>query len=104
MLLIDLKGCESLSQLNQRTDIMNTIKFFLTAIGCFLLAQTAIAAQPIPFDKYHWDFEAKSYQVETYKGGKATVIGWFVGQIMKQSKGKANPQIVRQILENLLAE
>jgi len=42
--------------------------------------------------------------VETYKGGKATVIGWFVGQIMKQSKGKANPQIVRQILENLLAE
>lgn len=43
-------------------------------------------------------------QVETYKGGKATVIGWFVGQIMKQSKGKANPQIVRQILENLLAE
>ena len=43
-------------------------------------------------------------QVETYKGGKATVIGWFVGQIMKQSKGKANPQIVRQILESLLAE
>jgi hypothetical protein len=74
MLLIDLKGCESLSQLDQRTDIMNTIKFFLTAIGCFLLAQTAIAAQPIPFDKYHWDFEAKSYQVETYKGQESLLF------------------------------
>jgi len=42
-------------------------------------------------------------QVETYKGGKTTVIGWFVGQVMKQSQGKANPQIVRQLLEDLLA-
>lgn len=41
-------------------------------------------------------------QVETYRGGKTTVIGWFVGQIMKQSKGKANPQMVREILEDLL--
>jgi aspartyl-tRNA(Asn)/glutamyl-tRNA(Gln) amidotransferase subunit B len=43
-------------------------------------------------------------QVGTYKGGKTTVIGWFVGQIMKQSKGKANPQMVREILEELLAD
>jgi aspartyl-tRNA(Asn)/glutamyl-tRNA(Gln) amidotransferase subunit B len=43
-------------------------------------------------------------QVETYKGGKTTVIGWFVGQVMKQSKGKANPQMVRQILEDLLVD
>jgi aspartyl-tRNA(Asn)/glutamyl-tRNA(Gln) amidotransferase subunit B len=43
-------------------------------------------------------------QVETYKGGKTTVIGWFVGQIMKQSKGKANPQMVREILEDLLGD
>jgi aspartyl-tRNA(Asn)/glutamyl-tRNA(Gln) amidotransferase subunit B len=42
-------------------------------------------------------------QVATYRGGKTTVIGWFVGQIMKQSKGKANPQMVREILEELLA-
>ncbi len=42
-------------------------------------------------------------QVATYQGGKTTVIGWFVGQIMKQSKGKANPQLVREILEELLA-
>ena len=42
-------------------------------------------------------------QVATYQGGKTTVIGWFVGQIMKQSKGKANPQMVREILEELLA-
>jgi aspartyl-tRNA(Asn)/glutamyl-tRNA(Gln) amidotransferase subunit B len=46
--------------------------------------------------------EQNPEQVETYLGGKTTVIGWFVGQVMKQSKGKANPQMVREILEDLL--
>jgi aspartyl-tRNA(Asn)/glutamyl-tRNA(Gln) amidotransferase subunit B len=46
--------------------------------------------------------EQNPEQVETYQGGKTTVIGWFVGQVMKQSKGKANPQMVREILEDLL--
>ncbi len=46
--------------------------------------------------------EQNPEQVETYLGGKTTVIGWFVGQVMKGSKGKANPQMVREILEELL--
>ncbi|MGD8822710.1 MAG: Asp-tRNA(Asn)/Glu-tRNA(Gln) amidotransferase subunit GatB, partial [Anaerolineales bacterium] len=41
-------------------------------------------------------------QVATYKSGKETLIGWFVGQVMKASKGKANPQMAKQILEDLL--
>jgi aspartyl-tRNA(Asn)/glutamyl-tRNA(Gln) amidotransferase subunit B len=41
-------------------------------------------------------------QVATYKGGKETLIGWFVGQVMQASKGKANPQMAKQILEDLL--
>lgn len=43
-------------------------------------------------------------QVATYKGGKTTIIGWFVGQAMKQSRGKADPQVTRTILEELLAQ
>ena len=41
-------------------------------------------------------------QVEAYKSGKTKVIGWLVGQVMKESKGKANPKIVnRKLMERL---
>jgi aspartyl-tRNA(Asn)/glutamyl-tRNA(Gln) amidotransferase subunit B len=43
-------------------------------------------------------------QVATYKSGKTTIIGWFVGQVMKQSRGKADPQLTRSILEELLSD
>jgi aspartyl-tRNA(Asn)/glutamyl-tRNA(Gln) amidotransferase subunit B len=43
-------------------------------------------------------------QVATYRGGKATVIGWFVGQLMRETRGKANPQMAQSILEELLSE
>lgn len=37
-----------------------------------------------------------------YKGGKTNLLGWFVGQVIKQSQGKANPAIVNKLLkENL---
>lgn len=41
-------------------------------------------------------------QVQTYQGGKTTILGWFVGQIMRETKGKANPQKAQSILEDLL--
>ena len=40
--------------------------------------------------------------VDEYKSGKEKLFGFFVGQIMKESKGKANPQIVNKILKNKL--
>jgi aspartyl-tRNA(Asn)/glutamyl-tRNA(Gln) amidotransferase subunit B len=43
-------------------------------------------------------------QVEQYKGGKEQLLGFFVGQIMKASKGKANPAQVNEILKKKLAE
>jgi aspartyl-tRNA(Asn)/glutamyl-tRNA(Gln) amidotransferase subunit B len=43
-------------------------------------------------------------QVNAYKGGKATLIGWFVGQVMKKMRGKADPQVAKEILEELLAK
>jgi aspartyl-tRNA(Asn)/glutamyl-tRNA(Gln) amidotransferase subunit B len=48
--------------------------------------------------------EANPEQVETYRSGKTTVIGWFVGQVMRETQGKANPQVVKQVLESLLDE
>ena len=37
-------------------------------------------------------------QVEQYRAGKDKVLGFLVGQIMKQSKGQANPQQVNELL------
>ena len=42
-------------------------------------------------------------QTAEYRAGKATLIGWFVGQLMRQTGGKANPQLAREVLEELLA-
>jgi aspartyl-tRNA(Asn)/glutamyl-tRNA(Gln) amidotransferase subunit B len=41
-------------------------------------------------------------QVASYRNGKVTLIGWFVGQVMRKSRGKADPQLVRSTLERLL--
>jgi aspartyl-tRNA(Asn)/glutamyl-tRNA(Gln) amidotransferase subunit B len=38
-------------------------------------------------------------QLEQYRGGKETLFGFFVGQVMKASKGKANPKIVNERLK-----
>jgi aspartyl-tRNA(Asn)/glutamyl-tRNA(Gln) amidotransferase subunit B len=48
--------------------------------------------------------EANPEQAQTYRGGKTTVIGWFVGQVMRETKGKANPQGAKKVLEDLLSE
>ena len=42
-------------------------------------------------------------QVKQYLAGKDKVLGFFVGQIMKESKGKANPQSVNELLINKLS-
>jgi aspartyl-tRNA(Asn)/glutamyl-tRNA(Gln) amidotransferase subunit B len=42
-------------------------------------------------------------QVEQYRAGKDKVFGYFVGQVMKKSQGKANPQQVNDLLKEKLA-
>ncbi|MDT7044000.1 Asp-tRNA(Asn)/Glu-tRNA(Gln) amidotransferase subunit GatB [Candidatus Nitronereus thalassa] len=42
-------------------------------------------------------------QVEQYRSGKDAVLGFFVGQVMKTSKGKANPQKVNELLKRALS-
>ena len=41
-------------------------------------------------------------QVNAYKNGKDKLFGFFVGQIMKETQGKANPKSVNEILKELL--
>ena len=43
-------------------------------------------------------------QFEELKGGKDKLTGFFVGQVMKVSKGKANPGMVNQLIQKKLAE
>ena len=45
---------------------------------------------------------AGAAQVEQYKGGNEKVLGWFVGQVMKATQGKANPQAVNEMLRKKL--
>ena len=40
--------------------------------------------------------------VAAYRGGKTALMGWFVGQVMKASGGKANPGMVNQLLKQKL--
>lgn len=47
--------------------------------------------------------DANPDQVAEYKAGKDKVVGWMVGQIMKESHGQANPQLARETLLRLLA-
>jgi len=42
-------------------------------------------------------------QVEQFKSGNEKILGWFVGQVMKRTQGKANPGVVNQILRQKLS-
>jgi aspartyl-tRNA(Asn)/glutamyl-tRNA(Gln) amidotransferase subunit B len=42
-------------------------------------------------------------QVEQFRAGNEKVLGWFVGQVMQATQGKANPQAVNEILRKKLA-
>jgi len=45
---------------------------------------------------------ANPKQLEQYRAGKTTVIGFFVGQVMKASKGQAKPELVNELLKKKL--
>jgi len=47
--------------------------------------------------------EQNRKQVEQYKSGKSTVLGFLVGQVMKASRGQANPGAVNELLKKKLA-
>jgi aspartyl-tRNA(Asn)/glutamyl-tRNA(Gln) amidotransferase subunit B len=46
---------------------------------------------------------ANPKQIAEYRSGKTKVLGFFVGQVMKETKGQANPKIVNELLQKMLA-
>jgi aspartyl-tRNA(Asn)/glutamyl-tRNA(Gln) amidotransferase subunit B len=45
---------------------------------------------------------ASPKEVEAYRGGKEGLLSFFVGQVMKESRGKANPKMVQEVLKKKL--
>jgi aspartyl-tRNA(Asn)/glutamyl-tRNA(Gln) amidotransferase subunit B len=45
---------------------------------------------------------ASPAEVERYRGGNRKLMGFFVGQVMKETKGKANPAVVNALLARKL--
>jgi len=41
-------------------------------------------------------------EVQSFKDGKESLMGWFVGQVMRELRGKADPKLTQQILKELL--
>jgi aspartyl-tRNA(Asn)/glutamyl-tRNA(Gln) amidotransferase subunit B len=48
--------------------------------------------------------EANPKQAAQYRGGKENLLGFFVGQLMKASGGKANPALASELLKKILSE
>ncbi len=46
--------------------------------------------------------EANPSQVQLYRGGKDKLFGFFVGQVMKETQGRANPQLLNKLLKEAL--
>ncbi len=48
--------------------------------------------------------EANEDQVLKYRSGKESVFNWLLGQVMRETRGKGNPALVRELLERSLRE
>jgi len=48
--------------------------------------------------------EANPGEVEAYRGGKEGLLGFFVGQVMKETGGKANPRVVSELVRSKLGQ
>ena len=47
--------------------------------------------------------EANPGQVAAYRGGKTALLGFFIGQVMQATRGRADAQTVRRLLQEQLA-
>jgi aspartyl-tRNA(Asn)/glutamyl-tRNA(Gln) amidotransferase subunit B len=66
------------------------------------LAQTAVADESELDPIVARILEANPQQVETYRGGKEGVLGFFVGQVMKETGGKADAKVVNRLVREKL--
>jgi aspartyl-tRNA(Asn)/glutamyl-tRNA(Gln) amidotransferase subunit B len=66
------------------------------------LAQTAVSDESALEPAIDAVLAANPQQVETYRGGKEGVLGFLVGQVMKETGGKADPKVVNRLLREKL--
>jgi aspartyl-tRNA(Asn)/glutamyl-tRNA(Gln) amidotransferase subunit B len=66
------------------------------------LAQTAVSDEGELEPIVEAVIAANPHQVETYRGGKEGVLGFLVGQVMKETQGKADPKVVNRLLREKL--
>jgi Asp-tRNA(Asn)/Glu-tRNA(Gln) amidotransferase B subunit len=66
------------------------------------LAQTAIGEASELAPLVERILAANPGQVEAYRGGKEGLLGFFVGQVMKETNGKADPKVVNELLRERL--
>ena len=63
------------------------------------LAQEAVVGRGRARARVARILEANPGQVEAYRGGKDGLLGFFVGQVMKETGGKANPRVVSELVK-----
>ena len=66
------------------------------------LSRTAVADENALAPVIDAVIAAHPEQAETYRGGKEGVLGFFVGQVMRETQGKADPKVVNQLLREKL--
>ena len=66
------------------------------------LSQTAVSDESALEPAIDAVIAANPQQVETYRGGKEGVLGFLVGQVMKETGGKADPKVVNRLLREKL--
>jgi aspartyl-tRNA(Asn)/glutamyl-tRNA(Gln) amidotransferase subunit B len=68
------------------------------------LAQTALGDEETLLPIIDAVIAAHPEQAETYRGGKEGVLGFFVGQVMRETEGKADPKVVSRLLAERLRQ
>jgi Asp-tRNA(Asn)/Glu-tRNA(Gln) amidotransferase B subunit len=66
------------------------------------LAQTALSDEAELGPIIDAVLAAHPEQVETFRGGKEGVLGFLVGQVMRETQGKADPKVVNRLLQEKL--
>jgi aspartyl-tRNA(Asn)/glutamyl-tRNA(Gln) amidotransferase subunit B len=66
------------------------------------IGQTAVSDESALEPAIEAVIAANPQQVDTYRGGKEGVLGFLVGQVMKETQGKADPKVVNRLLREKL--
>ena len=102
LILIDngtISGKIAKSVFDEMAETKRSAKDIVAAKGLTQMSDTD-ALEPI-IDKLITDHPDET---ERYRGGQTKLMGFFIGQVMKATQGKANPQMVNQLLKTKLDE